>query len=71
MSYPTRMNQDPFRNETELLKQIGLFQRKIARLGPCETEHHQSMSALYTDIIKICRAELDALARESALTVVV
>ncbi len=64
-----RLQQDPFRNETDLIKQIALFQRKAAKLQDCYTPHQRAMLKLYTGIEKHCRAELRAFQEEVQLTV--
>jgi hypothetical protein len=52
---------DPFRNETELLKQIALFQRKAAALDDDNSSHRHGMRDLYLGIITQCRNDLSAL----------
>ena len=57
-------NHDPFHTETELLKQIGLFQRKAAKLDDA-TSHGRMMHELYSAIVIECREELNNLDMES------
>lgn len=57
---------DPFRNETELLKQIALFQRKAQALDNCHTPHQRDMRALYLRIVAQCRSDLAMLGQPAA-----
>ncbi|MEM7404469.1 MAG: hypothetical protein AAF458_04210 [Pseudomonadota bacterium] len=52
---------DPFNNETELLKQISLFQRKADALESHPSAHKQTMRDLYLTIVEHCRDALDKL----------
>ena len=56
---------DPFHNETELLKQIALFQGKISALGEARTPHKRAMRSIYATILDQCRASLDELRANS------
>ena len=56
---------DPFHNETELLKQITLFQGKISALGEARTPHKRAMRSIYATILDQCRASLDELRANS------
>lgn len=53
---------DPFNNETELLKQIALFQRKAKALDSDGSTHKQDMRDLYLQIVSNCRHDLSQLA---------
>ena len=55
---------DPFSNETELLKQIALFQRKASELADARSQHQLDMRELYLRIANECRHELEALTAE-------
>lgn len=52
---------DPFNNETELLKQISLFQRKADALEGNPSAHKQTMRDLYLTIVDHCRDALEQL----------
>ena len=65
MSYAT-LSTDPFHNETELLKQIALFQSKISTLGNGQSAHKRAMRSIYTMIVAQCRTALEDLQMSSA-----
>ena len=50
---------DPFSNETELLKQIALFQRKARELEPANSKHQKDMRELYLQVVAECRLKLE------------
>lgn len=52
---------DPFHNESDLLRQIALFQRKAAALSAPRNRHQLAMRELYLGIIAHCRGELEEL----------
>ena len=57
---------DPFSNETELLKQIALFQRKARELEPANSKHQKDMRELYLQVIAECRLQLEGFSPTQA-----
>ena len=57
---------DPFSNETELLKQIALFERKAHKLDHANSQHQRDMRSLYLRIAAECRHELEAITSAQA-----
>jgi hypothetical protein len=61
MAYTDSKRFDPFDNETELLKQISLFQRKAETLAVDESAHRRAMHSIYLAIIGHCREALQQM----------
>ena len=57
---------DPFSNETELLKQIALFQRKARELEPANSKHQKDMRELYLQVVAECRLKLEGFSPTQA-----